>query len=247
LLGWLVGPDRDRLGLAGRSAIRFLTFVQLPSRWWAAIATVGYTYPVVRFSTPIRGRWPANLEADVRADDAGGCRSGVALPGTWAQPASADLGERFERAAFRQQQSDLVAAGKAAEATKLVKPKAKEHTLIWLSIGAIVGTILAAFSGDWFGRRPAYFLLCCLSMVSVWMLYLGNNQFGSGLLFWAFIGGVCTASFYGWLPLYLPELFSTSVRATGQGFGFNYGRILAAVGVHNGQFAQGILTDWHSG
>jgi hypothetical protein len=28
----------------------------------------------------------------------------------------------------------------------------------------------------------------------------------------------------------LPELFRTSVRATGQGFGFNFGRILAAVG-----------------
>jgi sugar phosphate permease len=39
-----------------------------------------------------------------------------------------------------------------------------------------------------------------------------------------------TASFYGWLPLYLPELFRTQVRATGQGFSFNFGRILAAIG-----------------
>jgi SHS family sialic acid transporter-like MFS transporter len=45
-----------------------------------------------------------------------------------------------------------------------------------------------------------------------------------------FVAGFFTASFYGWLPLYLPELFRTSVRATGQGFGFNFGRILAAVG-----------------
>ncbi|HUY90345.1 MAG TPA: MFS transporter, partial [Pirellulales bacterium] len=45
-----------------------------------------------------------------------------------------------------------------------------------------------------------------------------------------FVAGGCTASFYGWLPLYLPELFRTSVRATGQGFSFNFGRILAAVG-----------------
>ena len=44
-----------------------------------------------------------------------------------------------------------------------------------------------------------------------------------------FVGGL-TASFYGWLPLYLPELFRTKVRATGQGFGFNFGRILAAIG-----------------
>jgi hypothetical protein len=39
-----------------------------------------------------------------------------------------------------------------------------------------------------------------------------------------------SAAFYGWLPLYLPELFPTAVRATGQGFGFNFGRIIAAVG-----------------
>jgi hypothetical protein len=45
-----------------------------------------------------------------------------------------------------------------------------------------------------------------------------------------FIAGAFTASFYGWLPLYLPELFPTVVRATGQGFGFNFGRILAAIG-----------------
>jgi cyanate permease len=32
------------------------------------------------------------------------------------------------------------------------------------------------------------------------------------------------------LPLYLPELFPTRVRATGQGLSFNFGRILAAVG-----------------
>ncbi len=43
------------------------------------------------------------------------------------------------------------------------------------------------------------------------------------------VGGI-TAMFFGWLPLYLPELFPTRVRATGQGLAFNAGRILAAVG-----------------
>ena len=42
------------------------------------------------------------------------------------------------------------------------------------------------------------------------------------------VGGL-TAAFYGWLPLYLPELFPTRLRATGQGFSFNFGRIIAAV------------------
>ena len=42
--------------------------------------------------------------------------------------------------------------------------------------------------------------------------------------------GAATAAFYGWLPLYLPELFPTRVRATGQGLCYNAGRILAAAG-----------------
>ena len=46
-----------------------------------------------------------------------------------------------------------------------------------------------------------------------------------------FVVGTCSAAFYGFLPLYLPELFPTRVRATGQGFCYNFGRSLAAVGV----------------
>jgi hypothetical protein len=44
------------------------------------------------------------------------------------------------------------------------------------------------------------------------------------------LAGFSTAAFYGWLPLYLPELFPTRVRATGQGLAYNFGRVLAALG-----------------
>src|SRR5262249_53687272 len=99
------------------------------------------------------------------------------------------------------------------------------------SVGAILGTILAAMMGDWFGRRPTYSFFCLTSLGSVVLLFLGNREFGTPLLASVFAVGFCTASFYGWLPLYLPELFRTGVRATGQGFSFNFGRIIAAVGV----------------
>ena len=106
-----------------------------------------------------------------------------------------------------------------------------EPEVIMTKSGAIVGTLGAAFLGDWLGRRVAFFLLCLLSLFSVWGLYLHNTSYGPPVLIWAFIAGTFTASFYGWLPLYLPELFGTNVRATGQGFSFNFGRILAAIGV----------------
>jgi hypothetical protein len=63
------------------------------------------------------------------------------------------------------------------------------------------------------------------------LLFQANTGYGVGLLASAVFAGGATASFYGWLPLYLPELFPTRVRATGQGFGYNFGRVLAAVGV----------------
>ena len=76
--------------------------------------------------------------------------------------------------------------------------------------------------GDWLGRRLAYMILCLLSLGSVYLLFQCNDHYGPMLLVAACIAGACTASFYGWLPLYLPELFRTRVRATGQGFGFNW-------------------------
>lgn len=108
---------------------------------------------------------------------------------------------------------------------------AKEWTLFWLSAGAIVGTMLAALAAGRFGRRITFTALCVASIGGALLLYQGNTSYGDFFLFSAFVAGAATASFYGFFPLYLPELFPTAVRATGQGFAFNFGRIVAAVGV----------------
>ena len=111
------------------------------------------------------------------------------------------------------------------------QPRAKAYTQIAASVGAMIGCVAAALAGDWLGRRMTYALLCIGSMAAITGLYQLNDSYTFSYLVWAFIAGGITAAFYGWLPLYLPELFRTRVRATGQGFGFNFGRILAAVGV----------------
>ena len=147
------------------------------------------------------------------------CLSGVALLGTWGttQWAMTWAGQL---------------TGHIKDTTELsfIWKNPREYTQIFTSVGAILGTIGAAMLGDWIGRRWAYCLLCLLSMASVLWFYQFHSEFGWSFLMAAFVAGVCTASFYGWLPLYLPELFATKVRATGQGFGFNFGRILAAIG-----------------
>ena len=111
-----------------------------------------------------------------------------------------------------------------------VTKHAKEWTLFWLSAGAIVGTMLAALAAGRFGRRKTYAVLCITSIGGALLLYQTNTAYSPYFLFCTFIAGAVTASFYGFFPLYLPELFPTAVRATGQGFAFNFGRIIAAVG-----------------
>jgi SHS family sialic acid transporter-like MFS transporter len=107
---------------------------------------------------------------------------------------------------------------------------AKEWTQLSLALGAVIGTVVAALAAARFGRRLTYALLCIMStLVLVW-LYQYHARFDNRFLLAVGIAGAVTASFYGWFPLYLPELFPTSVRATSQGFAYNFGRVLAAIG-----------------
>jgi len=110
-------------------------------------------------------------------------------------------------------------------------PYAKGTVQVLISIGAIIGCLIAPVIGGRVGRRPVYFALCLLSLAICQYLFREGWQYGMLFLFVAAVAGCVTAAFYGWLPLYLPELFPTRVRATGQGLSFNFGRIFAAVGV----------------
>jgi MFS family permease len=106
---------------------------------------------------------------------------------------------------------------------------AKASLQVVLAIGAIIGCFVAPVIGGIWGRRPVYFALCLASLLSCGYLYRCLDTYNSWFMLWAGIAGAVTAAFYGWLPLYLPELFPTRVRATGQGLSFNFGRILASV------------------
>jgi MFS family permease len=101
------------------------------------------------------------------------------------------------------------------------------------ALGAILGSYLGAVLGSRISRRWAYFTLCVASLLIC--AYLFRFFARATMVDWHFYGvvaatGALTASFYGWLPLYLPELFPTRLRATGQGFCYNFGRIIAAAG-----------------
>jgi MFS family permease len=109
-------------------------------------------------------------------------------------------------------------------------PEAKAWTQTFSAVGAVFGCLLGAWLGGRVGRRQAYFWLCLGSLLACAFLFRGQLGYGAGFLTMTFVVGAITASFFGWLPLYLPELFPTRVRATAQGLAFNAGRLVAAVG-----------------
>jgi MFS family permease len=106
-----------------------------------------------------------------------------------------------------------------------------------IGLGAVVGSLLAPLVAAVLNRRIAYFLLCLGSLVTCQVLFRYFTDYTWGFMAMAFVVGGITAAFYGWMPLYLPELFPTRVRATAQGVAYNFGRIAAGVGAVTGAVA----------
>ena len=109
-------------------------------------------------------------------------------------------------------------------------PGAKGEATMLSGAGAIVGCLGGALMGGKLGRRWAFFFLCLGSLLVCGFLFRGGLAYGNWLKTLIFLAGMTTAVFYGWFPLYLPELFPTRSRATGQGIGYSAGRFLAAMG-----------------
>jgi MFS family permease len=110
------------------------------------------------------------------------------------------------------------------------RPGEKAFVYVLRSIGAIVGCLAAPLVGQRLGRRPAYFLLCAAALLTTNVLFRAVHEYGLLFQVLAFLVGAAATSFYGWFALYLPELFATRVRATGQGLSYNAGRVIAAAG-----------------
>lgn len=100
---------------------------------------------------------------------------------------------------------------------------------ICMSVGATIGSFAAGPIAEWIGRRLSYGIFCVTSLASCLVLYRVVDGYGTMMLVMLGVAGICTTTFFGWLPLYLPELFPTRIRATGEGITFNFGRILAAM------------------
>src|SRR5262245_9938295 len=119
-------------------------------------------------------------------------------------------------------------------------PYYKSTTQFYWALGATFGGLLGAPFAGWLGRRLSYFLISVGATLATWAMFLLTQPFEPTFLPIVFAQGLIATLFFGWLPLYLPELFPVRVRATGAGVAMNMGRFVTAAGVLMG----GNLFSW---
>ncbi|RJP18247.1 MAG: MFS transporter, partial [Candidatus Omnitrophota bacterium] len=117
-----------------------------------------------------------------------------------------------------------------AEGTKY-QNSARATVAIWQSYGQIIGGFLGGVLAGWMGNKSSWRFLCVMAWASVLALFWFNTTFGYPMVLMGAFAGLFVTAFFGWLPKFLPELYPTRIRATGQGFSFNAGRIVAGFGV----------------
>jgi MFS family permease len=117
-------------------------------------------------------------------------------------------------------------AGVAAQ--QLIQEWVKFATNVF-NLGGLIGTLLTIPFAKRLGRKPMYIVYFFLSGLSL-MLTFGLDLPPYDRLYGYFFIGLTVFGVFGSFTYYLPELFPTRLRATGSGFCYNSGRIVAAIG-----------------
>lgn len=100
--------------------------------------------------------------------------------------------------------------------------------LLVIILGSFCGYIVGAYLADRLGRRANLLIFSVLSAASVYLytqVPLSNEQ----MLVLGFPLGFAASGIFSGIGAYLTELFPSSVRATGQGFAYNFGRGIGAL------------------
>jgi MFS family permease len=98
-----------------------------------------------------------------------------------------------------------------------------------LNVGALVGYLSFGPLADRFGRRAIFAAMCAGSLVTLPITFFVPRSYSHVLVLLPILGFFNNGIFSGF-PIYLPELYPTRIRATGAGFCFNIGRVLASAG-----------------
>lgn len=188
-----------------------------------------------------RGRWGAT-EEDIRALEAAG-RVGTAVKRPFTLTEIFRQRESRRRVILGSLLSFSTMIGWWAISTwlptyaqELAKAEGYANLAYWASIagllynaGAIVGYTLSGFLADAIGRRAYLVLMFAGSLLLTPVTYLWVHSLSAFLLVVA-VNGFFTLAQYSWFAVYLPELFTSTVRSTAIGFVFNASRLVAWLG-----------------
>ena len=135
--------------------------------------------------------------------------------------------------AWASEAGDKTVAKKKGDTTepKAKDPTLKSWTVVARSLPGSLSSLLGGALAFYLGRKRSYFLLSLCALICTQFLFRVDSPHDAMFLFWNGALGFFSGFFFGWLPLCLPEMFPTRVRATGAGVSFNWGRILTGIGV----------------
>jgi MFS family permease len=119
--------------------------------------------------------------------------------------------------------------GGVAKNAGLAEPTWQAYAGMAYNVGAIIGYISLGFFADIYGRKPVTLVFFAVALVMTPVLFLWTHDLGL-LLVAAGVNGLFTLGQYSWMPVWLPELFPTRVRATALAFAFNTPRFVAFLG-----------------
>jgi MFS family permease len=114
-------------------------------------------------------------------------------------------------------------------ATSMLVESWKTQATAIFNVGGLIGTLLTIPLAKHWGRRPMFATYLALSAVSL-LATFGLDLEPQVRLYMYFFIGLTVFGIFGAFTFYLPELFPTRLRATGSGFTYNIGRIIAAGG-----------------
>jgi len=131
-----------------------------------------------------------------------------------------------------------------AQAVGIAGPAARELAAAWqahasnaFNLGGLLGAFAAVPLARLLGRRPMFITYFLFSALAIFLTF-GADLTPQARLAMLFSVGAGVFGIFGAFTFYLPELFPARLRATGAGFSYNTGRILAA----GGPFAVGLLS-----
>jgi MFS family permease len=97
------------------------------------------------------------------------------------------------------------------------------------TVGSVLGYISLGFLADAYGRKPVTIVYFILALLLTPVLFFWTQDLKM-LLILACVNAFFSNGQYTWMPVWLPELYPTRMRATALAFAFNAPRFVAFLG-----------------